>query len=534
MKLLRYFTLNIFIFVFTLSLISCFLNNLIVSSDYVQFRIADCNFNDGDWEWFAFNEFNKLEFSYRNYLLKDFYKETTIVYSNDENVKPSLPSLDTTSNYTYNVNGNDIYFSDFITTFKGNYGRYIEAENLEKYSLNKLSNGITNELIFTFSLSNNSMSDIDASIVSKEAGKILNFSDPTDIYKFDVITIKKVEEPNDLSKTINMVVMADGYTSSEINYFVDYVRDAFVDAGTFHFVDYTMPGTGHTHIVNDFFDDYFKFINVFAVNTISIESGINTVAGKNSKNTILRVNSGEPLNYYSYGDYNKIRTIINKNFEKIGLGLNQIDTIIIFVNEDIRSYASILFSEFGNRNKQPINITIIGAPARYNVYDRYFHYNVATDMIAHELGHTIARLFDEYEEKGKSYPYSNNMRNIDLIGNKYNPKWYGLYRYNNDYFTSSVPTYNKDQRIGNFTGALYDSSLYIRPTYYSTMNGATPYPHRQFGPVNTYHLVGSFKTRMGEIPAQDPGYVYDPFDNYEWKDYNYSRFYPDWSSSRFY
>ena len=41
----------------------------------------------------------------------------------------------------------------------------------------------------------------------------------------------------------------------------------------------------------------------------------------------------------------------------------------------------------------------------------------------------------------------------------------------------------------------------------------------QFCPVTTYHMEGSFRTRMGLIPPQDP--TFDGNNNYEWDGYSY-------------
>jgi len=56
----------------------------------------------------------------------------------------------------------------------------------------------------------------------------------------------------------------------------------------------------------------------------------------------------------------------------------------------------------------------------------------------------------------------------------------------------------------------------------------------QFGPVNTYHLTGSFKTRMGVIVEQDHGYALLEKNNYKWRGYSFNDFTWEWSINDFY
>ena len=328
-----------------------------------------------------------------------------------------------------------------------------------------------------------------------------------------------------------MVVMADGYRAgNDISKFEEYAKDAFEDASTFH---YTKNRNTHDHITNRFFERFWYDINVVMVKTVSNSSGINTVAGYREKDTILQVNSdiSGAKNDFKAGNSNNIQKVINRNFEKIGLAPKNIDVIIIFVNQAIRSYTIINENNMGERNYQPINRVVIGAPTGYSRYSANFHDTVRTSSITHELGHALAHLDDEYIEAGKNPGYSPALRNIDLVANRNNPKWRGL---PSVYFTSNIPSVDTDHRVGNFVGAFYDPIEYIRPTYKSTMAADLASTDYQFGPVNTYHLTGSFKTRMGEIVEQDPGYALWEKNNYEWKGYSFNDFTWEWSINDFY
>ena len=64
------------------------------------------------------------------------------------------------------------------------------------------------------------------------------------------------------------------------------------------------------------------------------------------------------------------------------------------------------------------------------------------------------------------------------------------------------------------------------------MRGDVESNNYQFGPVNTYHMEGSFQTRMGSIKKQDPGYERFNSD-YEWAGYPFEKFINDWPPNKF-
>ena len=60
--------------------------------------------------------------------------------------------------------------------------------------------------------------------------------------------------------------------------------------------------------------------------------------------------------------------------------------------------------------------------------------------------------------------------------------------------------------------------------------------HPQFGPINTYHLVATFKIRMGEISSHsdsEQSYYEGHFHTYEWVTYPLSDFEKEWPPSKF-
>ena len=493
------------------------------NQDYIQIRLAQMNFG-GDWNYLYNDGFDTIELT--NPWIGNFRREIKMEYDDNRNT-PSTPSLDTTSIYTYKNNGFTIELNWFDSQFKNNdwsFNAYNDEFNW------KLKNGSLNDLTFSYNIDNWAFSGIKTTIyIPYNAPAILRLDDPSEKYSAEVEIVHEATTSKDFSKTINIVVMADGYTMSEIDYFERYVRDAFKDPSSFHWTKIPDYYT-HEHIQNKFFKNYWDSINVIMVKTISAYSGI-TVVGQSYKDSILGVRyDREKDTNYKFGSWYNISAAINKNFEKIGLAPHHIDVVIILVNQVIRSYASIGSGDLADRNYQPINTAIISAPSGYDVNSSYFHNYVDTDKIAHELGHALARLMDEYIEVGKDYNYYSSMRNVDLISNAGYPKWQGLRYYNSGFFTNSEPVKDTDHRIGNFVGSYYSPDKYIRPTFNSTMEGTMPSTDYQFGPVNTYHLEGSFRTRMGMLYPQDPGYR--DF-SYEWWGYDFHDFAREYRESDF-
>ncbi len=68
--------------------------------------------------------------------------------------------------------------------------------------------------------------------------------------------------------------MAEGYRVDEMHYFRSYVEDAFANYGNFHYTKQRNPA--EEHIPNDFFKEWWDYINVFAFETVSLHSGIDS------------------------------------------------------------------------------------------------------------------------------------------------------------------------------------------------------------------------------------------------------------------
>ena len=204
--------------------------------------------------------------------------------------------------------------------------------------------------------------------------------------------------------------------------------------------------------------------------------------------------------------------LYQRNRIDVSRGLDEQKSIEVLIHEFAHHIHYQIDKDF-NKNGEPIIC--------------YFHDYVKTDAIAHELGHAIAKLQDEYEDEDKKDRlYCDWFRNVD---DDTNYKWKKL-------IDKGYDGGNEDNhRIGNYNGGLYRKGIY-RPTFNGTMrheknkkeSTLTP----QFGPVNTYHMVASFKIRMGKELIADQ-HCFDDGVGYEWQHYSIDDFYEEWPPSDF-
>jgi hypothetical protein len=221
---------------------------------------------------------------------------------------------------------------------------------------------------------------------------------------------------------------------------------------------------------------------------------VDTVAGKDYVKSILDYNNGNDIT--GTADMNRIKAVIDKSDTggKCGLKLKHVDAVVVLVNANLPVGGhtwTFDWQSMGNRNGEPVHYVIIRAPVG----------GIAeTDAIAHELGHAMASLSDEYETVPAGFdacsipmdPQSRNITN-DFFGSPITSeaRWDGIMA---DYANAA------NYRVDYFPKGYYcDSNKFYRSTEYSSMNN-TQVPSkitigRQFGPVNTYYMYGTWLNR---------------------------------------
>jgi len=534
---------------FVFILFSCkFFNDINKYSlnNQIHIRFKEVNFG-GDWNHYA-GRVNIMEVE----LSDDIYQNShdaiklkePIEY--DQNGTPSLPFLKTEDAMIFVPSQKEPVLQSITTRFlaRTENKETITEETITSEIFQILQRGTINDITLSYDMRNITQVQFNAVITNDTA----IVSSTSDTYNFDV-RCEYIKTSNySISESINFVVMAEGYRADQMHYFRSYVEDAFKNYSNLHYTEKRGHELPHKHIPNDFFGNWWDRINVVMYETVSIDSGINTnfynslVSKKRSFFNIIR---GEKTS----GSTERMRRVVDENVSKTNLGRGNIDAYIIFANdEEIGCYSfSHFFTVDKSRNKQPVTYAIIQAPFGYLPNEENFHRFVKTDAIAHELGHAIAQLQDEYIIEPSFFNfYLEEFRNIS--NNTYGSfKWHKLIDVDSTYFNNepvlsdNEPDITKnDNRLVRYRYPKYKlfglivTEFYI-PTINSTMRGTSGYRNYQFGPVNTYFMEGSFMVRTGMLAPQNPFDVLGTgFSDYEWDGYSFKDFAKRWPPSRFF
>lgn len=352
---------------------------------------------------------------------------------------------------------------------------------------------------------------------------------------------------NNQNDRMNFAIMAEGFRADQMDQYIGYVDEAFSSSENIH---YTVPNLSHVHYENDFFKRYWDNINVVRFDTISPEEGIDTEKNSDTVSSIFNYNHHVDERK---ADMNRIKAVIDRtppcanSTEK--LQRDHLDVVILFVNGDVNAHTWTYGEELRKRHRQPVTYMIVAAPIGIDPASANLHDRVRTDAIAHELGHSLARLKDEYLEHNIkktscSLDYSAKYRNITIDTFFQRDKWNW---FSNGLYGDAGNTY----RVGMFEGGYYCDTTFYRPTLDSTMQGTYKRPNApditipprvvgapidatsggiQYGPVNTYHMMASYRTRIGlEIPYDLDGFINIGIeDGEEWLTYLYFKFTLDW------
>ena len=519
----------------------------LIDQIYIQFKTI--NFG-GNWDHYKSVGVDNLRvnldtniFAVPSESIKLNEKIEYMVNSSD-GYDPYLPQLDTKSYYIFKPSEPEPCLRRIDTEFWIPSGAHpVSSLSAPADYMQKLNHGTVNDISLSYSMDSQPQVHFSVKIVS---GKAIVASDLNRLYNFDVAW-KRVHISNyPLEKSINLAIMADGFRADQMHIFRSYVEHAFAKPDNIH---YTERGVASApHVPNDFFTKYWDWINVYMFETASPHAGIDKEEGRNDVMNFFQLNMAAPekSNFFRYnnnfqkaGNFQRMKYVIDATYYKTGLDRKYIDAYIILVNDpDIWAYTYSYGNEINYKNEQPVHAVIIQAPVDYT---GSYHVYVITDAIAHELGHAMARLQDEYEkESDKRHSYSDKYRNISDTGYP-KLKWQRLITLNFGYYNpvnNPVPYDYNDQKLVNlrfptfkYWFGLVEKKYYI-PTVNSTMRGENGSSiNFQFGPVNTYHMEGSFKTRIGDLVPQDP--KFDGINNYEWRGYPFEEFIKDWPPSDF-
>lgn len=243
-------------------------------------------------------------------------------------------------------------------------------------------------------------------------------------------TTKIIDHGSDGEKLV-FVVLGDGYSASaadQSKYESD-VNKLVVD-GVF----------GH-----DFYKDNIAAFNVYRVNLVSKESGVSTP--KYKKNTALKV-------IFS-GKWNRCWLEESADTDKLitnAIAVPKYDFVLIMAN--VEAYG-------GCRRGSRLYVTS----------------GDTWDVVAHEYGHGIAGLYDEYSVPGTG-KYSKdplNDKNCSVVLNKDNVVWSKLVANGIAIPSDDSPGVDSNDTVGEFTGCSYAETAIYRPVKDCRMKSNLPH-----------------------------------------------------------
>ena len=531
-------TLVVFLIFVTLSFPAHALGGCESSSqqpDYKMYiRIKEPNFL-GEFSSFAYANFLDITINCPQLLYKPIVINKGIEFTSDNyvsNVKPKFLDGWKENDYKFEtfINFDGTYEFEFVTNFVMVNNDWWSDRHQIGYSIN--------DYYYNIKLKKDSVNDI--SLTYNGAYSYSHFTvefklyekEPTPVFiEFPMCALPKIpglqplnqpvgklihpkSVPNNIPSSINLVVMAEGYNEDQIRYFRSYAENAFAGVANFNL-------NSNASDDNNFFQRNWEAnsaekwkanINVFMYETISPQAGI----GDN-----IRSYFNVHPQYPNRTDTVQMRTVVNataSEMEATQLPVN-VDAYILLVNDNsISSYTQIVDRELGQRSGQPVNYMIIRAPVGYDVNNGNFHNYVETNKIGQLLGTAISMLTPEYGVQLTQY--NSSLRNISQVKEPSESKWRKLWAVE-DFQAAN----ENDHRLRNSQNSLLGSIQLYSPSGNCVMRGSggSSAP-TQFCPVCEYHLEGSFRTRMGVIPAQNPLYDGSNINTYEWRGFSVEDF----------
>lgn len=238
-------------------------------------------------------------------------------------------------------------------------------------------------------------------------------------------TVTKIVDHGPDGEKKTFVVLGDGYSTADQAKFASDV-DRLLLQGVF---------------AQDFYKDNYGAFNVYRVDLVSTDTGVSTPTFL--KNTALKVIYNGIWDRCWIEESNATDRLITQAASKVA----KYDYVLVLANE----------SKYGGcRRGSRLYVT---SGSGWNV-------------IAHEYGHAIAGLYDEYSVKGAG-PYKKqaiNVNNCSTVLSRASVAWNQLIDANIAVPTDTLQGIDSNQTVGEFTGCNYAESKIFRPVKSCRMN----------------------------------------------------------------
>ena len=260
--------------------------------------------------------------------------------------------------------------------------------------------------------------------------------DTNEIQSLDsaVIGVETLLDNGPPSNRIDLVIVGDGYTYSELS---QYANDAELIAELF--------------LDEEPLRSYASFFNVYRVDVVSAQSGVDNDPLRGiEKDTALDM-------YFWCFDIERLLCIHAGKAKKAAKEAPEVDTILALANT----------SKYGGAGYAPGSVGLATLSARNSA---------AVELSLHEAGHSIARLVDEYVVSGgapcwPSLPNVSRFAFDEMLSKS--RKWFRWLDHPN---------------VNTFLGGCYNATKYYRPTFNSKMRSL----RAPFGEVNSEQFVINF------------------------------------------
>jgi hypothetical protein len=248
------------------------------------------------------------------------------------------------------------------------------------------------------------------------------------------------------------VVLGDGYTASDQAKYKADVNKLLL-SGVF---------------ANDFYKDSIKAFNVYRIDLVSQQSGVSSPTF--IKNTALKV-------IYS-GDWSRCWLEESQDTDSLitsAINVVKYDFVLIMAND----------SRYGGCRRGSRLYVTSGDPWQ---------------VVAHEYGHGIAGLLDEYSVSGPYQGEQINYLNCSTVLDRKNVVWSKLMDNSIDIPSDSAQSINSNDTVGEFTGCNYAKTGIYRPVRECRMVSNTP----RFCPVCLSLMQAAVKGYLNQASSPNP------------------------------